>query len=106
MSAEWNGLLPSLLEEYGHIALRGDEPSAEEVARIQVLGKDAGENCQVLLDGLSSLGAALANAAQELDARDVTRIGFFVQYVAALAGDLAAIHGAAPDYLSKGACHE
>lgn len=106
MSLEWNALLPSLLQEFAHIGMSGAQPSEEEAERLQSLERASGENCQVLLDGLSSLGAALANAAPELDARDVTRIGFFVQYVAALAGDLAAIHGTTPDYLSKGACHE
>lgn len=108
MSAEWNALLPSLMEEYSHIALKGAEPTAEEVARLQELAKTCDENCQVLLNGLTSLGAAVAAAAPELTGRDVNRIGYFVQYVAALAGDLAGLQCVTPEYLGKasGGRHE
>ncbi|MDH0337617.1 hypothetical protein [Metapseudomonas otitidis] len=108
MSAEWNPLLPNLIEEYSHIALKDAEPTADEVERLQKLEDTCEENCQVLLDGLASLGVALANAAPELSAREIARIGFFVQYVAALAGDLAGFQSTIPDYLGRasGGRHE
>lgn len=108
MKAKWTALLPSLLEEYAHIALKGAAPSAEETGKIQEMANACEENCQVLLDGLSSLGAAMAAAAPELATNDVVRLGYFVQYVAELAGDLASLQNAAPGYLGKasGGRHE
>jgi hypothetical protein len=99
MSHEWNGFVPSLMDQFSEVGLGKRAATGEEEEQLRRIKQVAEGNCHGLLYGLAAVGSAMAVAAPELQTSDVQRIGWLIQSVAALAADLAHIESDIHSYL-------